>query len=101
MSKEEIKKALKEAIEVDPNREAILKVALFGSHVYGSPRPDSDVDILIEFSPEYSIGFFKFFDTQYNFEKFIGKKVDLLTPEDISHFFRNEVLARAETIYER
>lgn len=101
ISKERIKQAIRKAIEVDPNKEAILKMSLFGSHAYGNPRPDSDVNILIEFSPNASIGFFKFFDTQYNFEDFTGKKVDLLMPESLSKYFRDKVIAKAETIHER
>ncbi|MEI7425998.1 MAG: nucleotidyltransferase domain-containing protein [Candidatus Moraniibacteriota bacterium] len=101
MNKEQIKQAIRKAIETDPNKKDILKVSLFGSHAYGNPRPDSDVDILIEFLPNASIGFFKFFDTQYNFEDFTGKKVDLLTPESLSKYFREKVIAKAETIYER
>lgn len=101
MNKEEIKKALKEAARHDPNKNAIVRVLLFGSYAYGNPRPDSDVDVLVEFSPQYPIGFFKFFDTQENFEKYVGKKIDLLTPESLSHYFRDDVLAKAETVYER
>lgn len=101
MSKEEIKQAIREAIENDPNKEDIFKVALFGSHTYGTPRHDSDVDVLIEFRPGSRIGFFRFFDTRENFEKYVGKKIDLLTPQALSKYFRNEVLERAETIYEK
>ncbi|KKR85526.1 MAG: hypothetical protein UV53_C0004G0015 [Candidatus Azambacteria bacterium GW2011_GWE1_42_9] len=32
--------------------------------------------------------------------EFIGKKVDLLTPQSLSKFFREKVLAEAEDIYE-
>jgi len=101
MSKEQIKKAIREAIEVDPNKKDILKVALFGSQLYGTPREDSDVDVLIQFRPNSGIGFFRFFDTQENIEKHVGKKIDLLTPQSLSKYFREEVLAKAETIYER
>jgi hypothetical protein len=101
MDKELIKKSIKLAIEHDPNKEAILKVSLFGSHAYGQPRPDSDIDVLIEFSPAYPIGFFKLLDTEENFEKFTGRKVDLLTPDALSQYFRDEVLKKAELIYEK
>lgn len=101
MSKEQIKQAIRKAIKVDPNKKDILKVALFGSHLYGTPRENSDVDVLIEFRPNSGIGFFRFFDTRDNFEKHVGKKIDLLTPQALSKYFRDEVLAKAETIYER
>jgi hypothetical protein len=101
MDKEQIKQSIKQAIGQDPNKDDILKVSLFGSHAYGQPRPDSDIDVLIEFSPTAKIGFFKLLDTQDNFEKFTGRKVDLLTPDAISQYFRDEVLANAELIYEK
>ena len=101
MSKEQIKQAILQAIEVDPNKEDILKVSLFGSQMYETARKDSDVDVLIEFKPDAPISFFRLFDTQYNFENFTGKKIDLLTPESLSKYFREEVVNSAEIIYER
>lgn len=101
MSKEHIKQAIREAMENDPNKKDIFKVSLFGSHAYGMPKPDSDVDVLIEFRPNSGIGFFKFFDTRDNFEKHVGKKIDLLTPRSLSKYFRDEVIAKSEIIYEQ
>jgi predicted nucleotidyltransferase len=101
MSKEQIKQAIREAIEVDPNKADILSVSLFGSYAYGNPKPDSDVDILVEFDPKSCVGFFKFFDIKDNFEKHLEKNVDLLTPEQLSKYFRDKVLQKAEKIYER
>lgn len=101
MKKAEIKKKIKEAIIKNPFREEIQKVSLFGSYLNGKPKKDSDIDLLIEFTPTAHIGFFKFFDIQENIEKHLKKKVDLLTPESLSHYFRDEVLRQAETIYEK
>ena len=101
MSKEKLKKSIKQAIENDLHKEDILKVSLFGSYAYGKPKADSDVDILIEYKKNARIGFFALLDTQYNIEKYLNKKVDLLTPSGLSHYFRDEVLRRAEKIYER
>jgi len=101
MSKQEIKQKIIEAAEKGPYSEDILKLSLFGSFVYGHPKEGSDVDVLIELRPGSEIGFFELFDIQDNLEKQINRKVDLLTPESISHFFRDEVLRKAEKIYER
>ena len=101
MSKEQIKQAIREAIEVDPNKQDILSVSLFGSYAYGNPKPDSDVDILIEFKPEATVGFFKLARIQRHLRESIGKKVDLLTPQAISKYFRDEVLNKSELIYEK
>ena len=101
MSKEKLKKSIRQAIANDPHKQDILKVSLFGSYAYGKPKPDSDVDILIEYRKDARIGFFELLDTQYNIEKYLNKRVDLLTPSSLSHFFRDEVLRRAEKIYEQ
>ena len=101
MSKQEIKQKIKEAVEKDPLRDNIQKVSLFGSHIHEDFKSDSDVDILIEFTPTAKIGFFKYFDIRENMEKHLQKKVDLLTPDGLSKFFRNEVIKEAEIIYEK
>jgi uncharacterized protein len=101
MSKEEIKQAIRKAVENDPHKKDILSVSLFGSYAYGTPKSDSDVDILVELDPKATVGFFKFFDIKDNFEKYLEKNVDLLTPEQLSKYFRDKVLQKAEKIYER
>lgn len=101
MSKETLKKQIKEAILKNPFRQEIQKVSLFGSYLSGKPKKDSDVDILIEFTPEAKVGFFKLAQIQRNVESHLNKSVDLLTPEQLSEFFRDEVLKKAEAIYEK
>ncbi len=101
MTKQEIKDKLLEAVEHDPHLADIKSVALFGSHVSGTSREDSDVDVLIDFVPNAVIGFFALSDIKNNFESFLEKAVDLLTPQAISKYFRDEVLAQAEYIYEK
>lgn len=100
MNKEEIKTKIKEAIECNPLRGDIQRVSLFGSYINSAPRQDSDVDILIEFKPTARIGLFELVRLQRRLGEFIGKKVDLLTPQSLSKFFREKVLAEAENIYE-
>lgn len=101
MSKQEIKAKIKEAIKRDPLQSEIKKVSLFGSYVNGVPRKDSDIDLLIEFMPSARIGFFKLAQIKRNTEQFVKKSVDLLTPEAISEFFREQVIKEAEIIYEK
>ena len=99
MGKQEIK-AIKEAIERDPLQSEIKKVSLFGSYLGGTPREDSDVDLIIEFVPTAKIGLFKLIEIKHNMEDYIQKPIDLLTPDSISKFFREEVISQAEIIYE-
>ncbi|MFH1990380.1 MAG: nucleotidyltransferase domain-containing protein [Patescibacteria group bacterium] len=101
MNKEEIKTKIKEAIECNPLRDDIQKVSLFGSYINSAPRQDSDVDILIEFTPSARIGFFKLAQIRRDMEQFVKKPIDLLTPEAISRFFREQVIKESEIVYEK
>jgi predicted nucleotidyltransferase len=101
MDKQEIKNKMREALESCPHRESIKSLAIFGSHVHGGAREDSDIDVLIDFEPEAVIGFFALSDIKDTFESFLKRSVDLLTPQAISKYFRAEVLAEAEYIYEK
>lgn len=101
MDKQEIKKRLLEAVKRDPHLDDIKSIALFGSYVTGQPSQDSDVDVLIDFEPSATIGFFDLAHIKRNFEKFLDMEIDLLTPPAISRFFRDEVLKQAEYFYEK
>ena len=101
MQKEEIKKLISEAISTDPAKNNIEKVSLFGSFLRDKTKNDSDVDILVEFKPTATIGFFEFVRFQRRLSNLLGKKVDLLTPEAISKFLREKILKEAEIVYGR
>lgn len=100
MTKQEIKERLSVAVRNDPNSADIKYLALFGSYVNGTPREDSDVDVLIDFHPQAVVGLFKYVDIQQNLSNAIGKRVDLLTPQAISKHFKEQVLEEVEPIYE-
>ncbi len=81
-------------------RRHIRKLALFGSALRDDFRPDSDVDILVVFDPQHVPGFFELYDMEESLSALLGgRKVDLRTPEDLSRYFRDEVVARAEVQY--
>lgn len=101
MEKQEIKKRLLEAVKEDEHFADIKSVAIFGSYVNGQASEDSDIDVLIDFVPSARIGLFEFVGIKHNFESALRKQVDLLTPDSISKFFRDEVLKQAESIYEK
>jgi len=101
MDKQEIKRRLLEAVKKDEHAGDIKSVAIFGSYVNGTESEDSDVDVLIDFEPSAVIGFFALSDIKENFESFLKKPVDLVTPQAISKYFRDEVLAQAEYVYEK
>ena len=81
-------------------RNHIHKLYLFGSVLRDNFRPDSDIDVLVEFEPGHVLGFFRLFDMEMELSAlFGGRKVDLRTPQDLSRYFRDEVLATAELHY--
>ena len=83
-------------------RNHILKLCLFGSVLREDFRPESDVDVLVEFEPGHVPGFFRLFDLEKELSPlFGGRKVDLRTPQDLSRYFRDQVVAQAEVQYAR
>jgi uncharacterized protein len=101
MGKTEVKTRLQRAVKDMPHSGAIKSLALFGSYVNGTPGHESDVDVLIDFVPSAVVGYFELFDIQSHLESVVGTKIDLVTPQAISKYFRDQVLAQAEVIYER
>jgi predicted nucleotidyltransferase len=82
-------------------RHHVRKLALFGSILRDDFRPDSDVDVLVEFEPGARISLFDAGGMQVELSEMLGREVDLKTAEDLSRYFRQKVLDMAEVIYER
>ncbi len=79
-------------------RNHIRKLALFGSILREDFRPDSDVDVLVEFEPGHVPGL-RFFALQRELSDLLCRTVDLNTPQFLSRYFRDQVLAEAEVVY--
>ncbi|MFL6230551.1 MAG: nucleotidyltransferase family protein [Pyrinomonadaceae bacterium] len=78
----------------------IRKLSFFGSVLREDFRPDSDVDVLVEFEPEHVPGLFALAGMERELSSLLGnRKVDLRTPQDLSPYFRDEVVASAEVQY--
>ena len=75
------------------------KLALFGSVLRDDFSSASDVDVLVEFEPGTRMGL-RFFSLQDELSKILRRQVDLNTEGFLSRYFRDEVLAEAETIYD-
>jgi uncharacterized protein len=86
-------------IEAFCRRHHIRKLALFGSVLRDDFRPDSDVDVLIEFEPGQTVGLFRLVGMEQELTEIVGRKVDLRTPGDLSRYFRQQVLDSAEVLY--
>jgi uncharacterized protein len=82
-------------------RRQIRRLSLFGSMLRRRARPDSDVDLLVEFSPGARPSLFDFAEIEQELSTLLaGRRVDLRTAEDLSRYFRDEVLREAEIQYE-
>ena len=78
-------------------RHRIRRLALFGSVLKGADRPDSDVDFLVEFDAGAVPGFLRLARIERELSSLLGgRRVDLRTPQDLSRYFRDEVLREAE-----
>ena len=78
----------------------IYKLAIFGSVLREDFHNESDIDFLVEFENGHTPGFIRLADIELELSKLLGgKKVDIRTPEDLSKYFRDEVLSTAEVKY--
>ncbi len=81
-------------------RRRILRLSLFGSTLKGMARTDSDVDLLVEFQPGEKPGLLTLAAIELELSALLeGRRVDLRTAEDLSGYFREEVLQTAEIQY--
>jgi len=81
-------------------RRGVRRLSLFGSTLKGLARPDSDVDLLVEFESAATPGFIELGEIEAELSALLGgRKVDLRTAEELSRYFRDEVVRDAETQY--
>jgi len=78
----------------------ITKLSLFGSALRDDFGSDSDVDMLVEFSPEARVGLVGFAGLELELSEILGRKVALNTPDSVSKYYREKVLAEAEVQYD-
>lgn len=81
-------------------RNRIKKLSIFGSAIRGKLQPDSDIDLLVEFEDGHTPGLFSIVRMEMELAETLGRKVDLRTPEDLSQYFRDEVVKNAEVQYQ-
>ena len=78
----------------------IQRLAVFGSALRADFGPESDVDVLVEFAPDRAPGLLGIAGMEIELSAlFGGRKVDMRTAEDLSRYFRQEVLDTAEVQY--
>lgn len=77
-------------------RHHIHKLAFFGSVLRDDFRPDSDVDVLVEFEPGQRVGLITLAGLEIELSRILGRQTDLRTSADLSRYFRQQVLDEAE-----
>ena len=78
----------------------IDRLALFGSVLTERFCEKSDIDVLVQFNPEHVPGYFDLARMERELSAMFGRKVDLRTPEELSRYFRDDVVANARLQYE-
>jgi predicted nucleotidyltransferase len=84
-------------VEADIRGLGVRRLALFGSFVRSEPRPDSDVDLLVEFAPGQKNldRFTRLFDL---LEERLARRIELVTTEALSPYIGPRILAEAEDV---
>jgi hypothetical protein len=77
----------------------VKRLSLYGSVLRDDFGPHSDVDVLVEFFPGRTPGMFGFGRMIIELRDIIGRDVDLRTPDDLSLYFRNDVIRSARLIH--
>jgi predicted nucleotidyltransferase len=78
----------------------ISKLSFFGSILGNDFRPDSDVDVLVEFESGQEPGLLGLGKLERELSFLLGnRRVDLRTSKDLSRYFRDDIIATAELQY--
>jgi hypothetical protein len=78
----------------------IRKLSVFGSAIRDQLGPDSDIDLLVEFEKDHTPGLFSIIRMEMELAEILGRKVDVRTAEDLSRYFRDEVVQNAQLQYQ-
>jgi predicted nucleotidyltransferase len=92
--------AMRRLLAAEPEIRAlgVRRLALFGSVLRDEASPDSDVDLLVQFSPEAKT-FDHFLTLSDLLEERLGRRVELVTTEALSPFIGPRILAEAEDVF--
>jgi predicted nucleotidyltransferase len=80
-------------------RNGIRRLSLYGSILTDEFGDDSDVDVLVEFLPGSTPGLLRMAALEAELSEMLGRRVDLRTPEELSRYFREDVLDGCEVQY--
>src|SRR2546425_7400413 len=86
------------AAETEIRQLGVRRLALFGSVARGEARPDSDVDLLVEFAPGQK-SFDRFMALSDLLERLVACPVQLVTLEGLSPFIGPHILAETADVH--
>ena len=78
----------------------VVELALFGSVLREDFRPDSDIDVLVTFTPDAPWSLFDLAEMQEELKEIFGRDTDLVEKEGLRNpFRRHEILNHMEVVY--
>ena len=80
-------------------RYQVRELSLFGSAARGEMRPDSDIDLLVEFLPDAQVDLVDYAGLMLDLSRQLGRKVDLVSKNGLKPLIRNSVLEEARIVY--
>lgn len=91
----------KEKIASFCRRHHIRRLALYGSVLRDDFRPDSDVDVLVEFEPDARVGLIALAGMEIELSGIFGREAEMHTIKGLNPHFRDDVLNSVEVQYEQ
>ena len=80
-------------------RYRVRELSLFGSAARGEMRPDSDIDLLVEFLPNAEVGLLEHAGSMLDLQKLLGRKVDLVSKNGLKTAHPGLRARRARLVY--
>ena len=87
------------ALEKPLRQRGLTSLALFGSVVRSTARPDSDIDVLIDVTPDAQFSLIDLIAVKDFLEDQLGRRVDVVTKDGIEPAIRGRVLHEAEAVF--
>ena len=78
---------------------SVRELSFFGSAARGEMRPDSDIDLLVEFLPDAEIDLVDYAGLMLDLSSLLGRKVDLVSKSGLKPLIRTSVLEEARLLY--
>ncbi len=75
----------------------VKNIGIFGSHVRGEGKEDSDIDILVQFDKGHK-GFFNYMRLKYYLEGIIGKEVDLVMKDAVKPGLKEKIFREVQYV---